>query len=153
MEILEPMPCRWEGWLCMFLSWASVITNRIFWPMMRCSKFRYVVECGCMDGNFYPPISPLLLPDYHQRPSRVEVLWEQNKENVGKKHSRWRHLISFKSKFMARGHIFSICLALNFGVHQGCILSPCLFNVYAEYIMRNAGLEEAQLEDCQEKFQ
>ena len=29
-------------------------------------------------------------------------------------------------------------------VHQGCILSPCLFNFYAEYIMRNAGLEEAQ---------
>ena len=30
------------------------------------------------------------------------------------------------------------------GVHQGCISSPCLFNFYAEYIMRNAGLEEAQ---------
>ena len=30
------------------------------------------------------------------------------------------------------------------GVCQGCILSPCLFNLYAEYIMRNAGLEEAQ---------
>ena len=30
------------------------------------------------------------------------------------------------------------------GVHQGCILSPCLFNFYADYIMRNAGLEEAQ---------
>ena len=32
------------------------------------------------------------------------------------------------------------------GVHQGCILSLCLFNSYVEYIMRNAGLDEAQLE-------
>ena len=32
------------------------------------------------------------------------------------------------------------------GVCQGCILSPCLFNLYAEYIMRNAGMDEAQAE-------
>ena len=32
------------------------------------------------------------------------------------------------------------------GVHQGCILSPCLFNFYAKYLMRNAGLEETQAE-------
>ena len=32
------------------------------------------------------------------------------------------------------------------GVHQGCILSSCLFNLHAEYILRNAGLDEAQLE-------
>ena len=32
------------------------------------------------------------------------------------------------------------------GVHQGCILSPCLFNLHAEYIMRNAGLHKAQAE-------
>ena len=43
------------------------------------------------------------------------------------------------------------------GVRQVCILSPCLFNLYAEYIMRNAGLEEAQTmgwsQDCRQKSQ
>ena len=36
------------------------------------------------------------------------------------------------------------CFQIGKGVHQGCILSPCLVNLYAEYIMRNTGLEEAQ---------
>ena len=35
-------------------------------------------------------------------------------------------------------------LQIGKGVHRGCILSPCLFNLYAEYITRNAGLEETQ---------
>ena len=35
-------------------------------------------------------------------------------------------------------------LQIGKGVHQGCILSPCLFNFYAEYIVQNAGLDEAQ---------
>ena len=40
------------------------------------------------------------------------------------------------------------------GGRQGCILSPCLFNLYAEYIMRNTGLDEAQLESTlREKYQ
>ena len=41
------------------------------------------------------------------------------------------------------------------GVHQGCIFSPCLFNFYAEYIMRNAGLEKntSWNQDCWEKYQ
>ena len=42
------------------------------------------------------------------------------------------------------GHETTDWFQIGKGVHQGCILSPYLFNLYAEYIMRNAGLEEAQ---------
>ena len=42
------------------------------------------------------------------------------------------------------GHGTTDWFQIGKGAHQGCILSPCLFNLYAEYIMRNSGLEEAQ---------
>ena len=42
------------------------------------------------------------------------------------------------------GHGTTDWFQIGKGVHQGCLLSPCLFNFYAEYIMRNAGLEGAQ---------
>ena len=42
------------------------------------------------------------------------------------------------------GHGTTDWFQIGKGVHQGCILSPCLFNLYAEYLMRNAGLEETQ---------
>ena len=42
------------------------------------------------------------------------------------------------------GHGTADWFQIGKGVHQGCILSPCLFNFYADYIMRNAGLEETQ---------
>ena len=44
------------------------------------------------------------------------------------------------------GHGTTDWFQIGKGVRQGCMLSPCLFNFYAEYIMRNAGLEEAQTE-------
>ena len=43
-----------------------------------------------------------------------------------------------------KGHVTTVWFQIGKGVHQGCILSPGLFNLYVEYIMRNAGLEEAQ---------
>ena len=45
---------------------------------------------------------------------------------------------------MRPGHGTTDWFQIGKGVRQGCILSPCLFNFYAEYIMRNAGLEETQ---------
>ena len=42
------------------------------------------------------------------------------------------------------GHGSTDCFQIGKGVHQGCLSSPCLLNLYAEYIMRNAGLDEAQ---------
>ena len=44
------------------------------------------------------------------------------------------------------GHGIADWFQIGKGVHQGCILSPCLFNLYAEYIMRNTGLEKHKLE-------
>ena len=47
-------------------------------------------------------------------------------------------------KQVRTGHGTTDWFQIEKGVHQGCILSPCLFNFYAEYIMRNTGLDEAQ---------
>ena len=55
-----------------------------------------------------------------------------------------RNLYASQEATVRTGHGITDWLQIRKGVHQGCILSPCLFNFYAEYIMRNAGLEEAQ---------
>ena len=55
-----------------------------------------------------------------------------------------RNLYAGREATVRTGHRTRDWFQIGKGVHQGCILSPCLFNVYAEYIMRNAGLDEAQ---------
>ena len=55
-----------------------------------------------------------------------------------------RNLYAGQEAAVKTGHGTTDCFQIGKGVLQGCILSPCLFNFYAEYIMRNAGLEEAQ---------
>ena len=55
-----------------------------------------------------------------------------------------RNLYAGQEATVRTGHGTTDWFQIGKGVQQGCILSPCLFNFYAEYIMRNAGLEEAQ---------
>ena len=57
-----------------------------------------------------------------------------------------RNLYAGQEATVSTGHGKTDWFQIGKGVHQGCILSPCLFNFYAEYIMRNAGLEETQAE-------
>ena len=55
-----------------------------------------------------------------------------------------RHLYADQEATARNGHGTTDWFQIGKGVHQGCILSPYLFNLYAEYIMRNADLDEAQ---------
>ena len=73
-------------------------------------------------------------------------LWKILKEMGIPDHLTWllRNLYAGQEATVRTGHRTTDWLQIGKGVGQGCILSPCLFNFYAEYIMRNAGLEEAQ---------
>ena len=55
-----------------------------------------------------------------------------------------RNLYADQEATVRTGHGTTDWFQIRKGVHQGCILSLCLFNLYAEYIMKNAGLDEAQ---------
>ena len=55
-----------------------------------------------------------------------------------------RNLYAGQEATVRPGHGTTYWFQIGKGVCQGCVLSPCLFNLYAEYIMRNAGLDEAQ---------
>ena len=57
-----------------------------------------------------------------------------------------RNLYAGQQATVRTGHGTTDRFQIGKGVHQGCILSPCLFNLYVEYIMKNAGLDEAQAE-------
>ena len=57
-----------------------------------------------------------------------------------------RNLYPDQEATVGTGHGTTDCFQIGKGVRQGCILSPCLFSLYEEYIMQNTGLDEAQLE-------
>ena len=73
--------------------------------------------------------------------------------NCGKFFKRWEYRppdlppensVCSSGATVRTGHRITAWFQIGKGVHQGCILSSCLFNLYAEYIMRNVGLDEVQ---------
>ena len=71
-------------------------------------------------------------------------LWKILKEMGTLKRCLLRNLYAGQEATVRTGHGTTAWFQIGKGVRQGCILSPCLFNFYAEYIMRSARLEEAQ---------
>ena len=76
----------------------------------------------------------------------ITINWKILKETGIADHLPYllRSLYAGQEAIVRTGHVPRDWFQTGKGVYQGCIQSPCLFNVYAEYIMRNAGLEEAE---------
>ena len=93
----------------------------------------------------------LTMTNYHHK------LWKILKEmgTPGHLTCLLRNLYACQEATVRTGHGTTDWFQIGKGVPQGCILSPCLFNLYAEYIMRNAGLDEAQagIKIAREKYQ
>ena len=95
-----------------------------------------------------PEISLLLLIDYTKAFDYVDhkKLWKILQEMGIPDHLTCllRNLYAGQEATVRTGHGTTDWFQIGKGVRQGCILSPCLFNLYEEYIMRNAGLEETR---------
>ena len=78
----------------------------------------------------------------------IRTNWKMLKEMGIPDHLTYllRNLCAGQEATVRTGHGTTDWFQIGKGVHQGCILSPRLFNLYAEYIMRNVGLDEAQAE-------
>ena len=107
---------------------------KIFWIIEKAGDFQkiiyfyfidYAKAFDCVDHNkLWKILKEMGIPDHLTCPLR--------------------NLYSGQEVTFINGHGTTDWFQIGKGVHQGCILLPCFFNFYAEYIMRNAGLEEAQ---------
>ena len=104
---------------------------------------------GITSGFTGAPLPPWRLQERGLQAAGVLVL--ESKESAATcgvagfaRHCLLRNLYASQEATVTTGHGTTDWFQIGNRVHQGCILSPCLFNLYAEYIMRNARLDEAQ---------
>ena len=106
--------------ICWIMEKAREFQNNIYFCFID-----YAKASGCVDHDkLWKILKQMGIPDH-----LICFLW---------------NLYTGQEARVRTGHGTTEWFQIGKGVRQGCILSPCLFNVYAEYIMRNAGLEEAQ---------
>ena len=114
------------------------------------NSFIYLIAISLDHGKSkrVPEKHLLLLIDYAKAFDCVDhsKLWKILKEMGIPDHliCLLRNLCAGQEATVRTGHGTTDWFQIGKGVRQGCILSPCLFNLYAEYVMRNAGLDEAQ---------
>ena len=109
-------------------------TANILWIIEKASKFQKNIYFCCIDyAKAFDSVD-------HNK------LWKILREMGMPDHLTCllRNLNAGQEATVRSGHGTTDWFQIGKGVHQGCILSPCLFNLYAKYIMRNTGLEEAQ---------
>ena len=108
--------------------------SNIWWTIKKAREFQkniysWFIDCakvfGCVDhSKLWKILQEMGIPDH-----LIRLL---------------RNLYADQEATIRTGHGTTDCFQIRKGIYQGCMLSPCLFNLYAEYIIRNTGLEEAQ---------
>ena len=128
--VCEPWTSRGSSWIRKGRGTRDQIAN-IHWIIEKARQFRNIFFC------FIDYAKPFDCVDHHK-------LWKILKEIPDHLTCLLRNLYAGQEATVRIGHGTTDWFQIGKGVRQGCILSPCLFNFYAEYIMRNAGLEEVQ---------
>ena len=106
--------------ICWIMEKARAFQKNIYFCFIDYGK-----ACDCVDHNkLWKILKEMGIPDY------LTCLW--------------RNMSAGQEATVRTGHGTTDWFQIGKGVRQGCILSPCLFNLYAEYIMRNARLDDAQ---------
>ena len=110
------------------------------------SNFQHLLDHQKSKSSRKTSISALLTMPKPLTRWITKKLWKILKEMGIPDHLTWllRNLYVGQEAIVRTGHGSTDWFQIGKGVHQDCILSPCLFNYYAEYIIWNAGLEEAQ---------
>ena len=133
-----PTPVFWPGeFLGLYSPWGCKELDMTEWLSFSLHFHIYI---------YYSAMNEIMPSAATWMDLEVIIVYEVSLTEKDKYHliPRMRNLYAGQEATVRTGHGTTDWFQIGKGVHQGCILSPCLFNLCAEYIMTNAGLDEAQ---------